>query len=149
MDKQIREGKRAAQLLDDPLLKQAFEDLLETYKQEIFNTNFADDDKRKSLWMAYNMLDKIRGHLQSIMESGKLASPIQAGISIGATQPETYKTKWQYGDNAPAENAWRKSSSYRFAEQIAKCLGEPGKYAGLMFDTSRIKKSTIGQYTIL
>ena len=73
MDKQIREGKRAAQLLDDPLLKQAFEDLLETYKQEIFNTSFADDNKRRSLWMAYNMLDKIRGHLQSIMESGKLA----------------------------------------------------------------------------
>ena len=73
-EKQVREGKRAAQLLDDPLLKQAFEDLLETYKQEIFNTNFADDDKRKSLWMAYNMLDKIKGHLQTIMESGKLAS---------------------------------------------------------------------------
>ena len=74
MDKQIREGQRAAQLLDDPLLKQAFEDLLETYKQEIFNTNFADDNRRRSLWMAYNMVDKIRGHLQTIMESGKLAS---------------------------------------------------------------------------
>ncbi len=60
-------------LLDDPLLKQGFKDLLETYKDEIFNTNFADDEKRRSLWMAYNMLDKIRGHLQSIMESGKLA----------------------------------------------------------------------------
>ena len=74
MDKQIREGKRAAQLLEDPLLKQAFEDLLETYKQEIFNTNFADDNRRRSLWMAYNMVDKIRGHLQTIMESGKIAS---------------------------------------------------------------------------
>jgi hypothetical protein len=73
MEKQIREGKRAQVLLNDPLLKQAFEDLLETYKQEIFNTSFADDNKRRSLWMAYNMLDKIRGHLQSIMESGKLA----------------------------------------------------------------------------
>ena len=40
----------------------------------MFNTSFAEDDKRKSLWMAYNMLDKIRGHLQTIMESGKLAS---------------------------------------------------------------------------
>ena len=60
-------------LLNDPLLKQAFEDLLETYKQEIFFTNFADDEKRRSLWMAYNMVDKIRGHLQTIMESGKLA----------------------------------------------------------------------------
>ena len=60
-------------LLNDPLLKQAFEDLLETYKNDIFNTNFADDEKRRSLWMAYNMLDKIRGHLQTIMESGKLS----------------------------------------------------------------------------
>ena len=69
----MREGKRAQVLLNDPLLKQAFEDLLETYKQEIFNTSFTDDDNRRSLWMAYNMLDKIRGHLQTIMESGKLA----------------------------------------------------------------------------
>ena len=60
-------------LLNDPLLKQAFEDLLETYKQEIFNTSFTDDNKRRYLWMAYNMLDKIRGHLITIMESGKLA----------------------------------------------------------------------------
>ena len=74
MEKQIREGQRAAQLLNDPLLKQAFEDLLDTYKQEIFNTNFADDNRRRSLWMAYNMVDKIRGHLQTIMESGKIAS---------------------------------------------------------------------------
>ena len=69
----MREGKRAQVLLSDPLLKQAFEDLLGTYKQEIFNTSFADDDKRRSLWMAYNMLDKIKGHLITIMESGKLA----------------------------------------------------------------------------
>ena len=59
-------------LLNDPLLKQAFEDLLETYRQEIFHTSFADDEKRRSLWMAYNMLDKIRGHIQTVMESGKL-----------------------------------------------------------------------------
>ena len=73
LETQLRRGKRAQALLDDPLLKQAFEDLLETYKDQIFNTNFADDDKRKSLWMAYNMLDKIKGHLQTVMEGGRLA----------------------------------------------------------------------------
>jgi len=73
LETQLRRGKRAQALLDDPLLKQAFEDLLETYKDQIFNTNFADDDKRKSLWMAYNMLDKIKGHLQTVMEGGKIA----------------------------------------------------------------------------
>ena len=73
LETQLRRGKRAQVLLEDPLLKQGFKDLLETYRDEIFNTNFADDEKRRSLWMAYNMLDKIRGHLQTIMESGKLA----------------------------------------------------------------------------
>jgi hypothetical protein len=74
MDKetQIRQGKRAEQLLNDPLLKTAFEDLLEIYKQEMFNTNFADSDKRTHLWVAYNLVEKIRGHLLSMMESGKL-----------------------------------------------------------------------------
>ena len=64
LETQLRRGKRAQAL---------FEDLLETYKDQIFNTNFADDDKRKSLWMAYNMLDKIKGHLQTVMEGGKIA----------------------------------------------------------------------------
>jgi len=74
MDKetQIRQGKQAQQLLNDPLLKTAFEDLLEIYKQEIFNTSFTENDKRTYLWVAYNMVDKIRGHLHSVMESGKL-----------------------------------------------------------------------------
>ena len=74
MDKetQIRQGKQAQQLLNDPLLKTAFEDLLEIYKQEIFNTSFTENDKRTYLWLAYNMVDKIRGHLHSVMESGKL-----------------------------------------------------------------------------
>ena len=71
-DKQIRQGKRAEVLLNDPLLKQAFEDLLEIYKQEIFNTKFAESDKRTYLGVAYNLVDKIKGHLQSIMASGKL-----------------------------------------------------------------------------
>ena len=71
-DKQIRQGKQAERLLSDPLLKQAFEDHLELYKQEIFNTKFTENEKRTYLWVAYNLVDKIRGHLQSIMTSGKL-----------------------------------------------------------------------------
>ena len=71
-EKQVREGKRAEQLLSDPLLKSAFEDLLEIYKTEIFNTKFTESEQRTYLWVAYNLVDKIRGHLQSIMSSGKL-----------------------------------------------------------------------------
>tara|TARA_A100001015_G_C14954214_1_gene698047 strand:- start:1009 stop:1212 length:204 start_codon:yes stop_codon:yes gene_type:complete len=55
-------------------LKEAFEYLTEQYKSEIFNTSYNDHDQRQVLWMAYNMLDKIKGHLVSVMETGKLAS---------------------------------------------------------------------------
>ena len=71
-EKQVREGKRAEQPLNDPLLKTAFEDLLEIYKIEIFNTKFTESEQRTYLWVAYNLVDKIRGHLRSVMESGKL-----------------------------------------------------------------------------
>lgn len=73
-EKQIQQGQRAKQILDDPLLKEAFEYLSEQYKQEIFNTSYDDHNQRQVLWMAYNMLDKIKGHLVSVMETGKLAS---------------------------------------------------------------------------
>lgn len=73
-EKQIQQGQKAKQLLDDPLLKEAFEYLTEQYKTEIFNTSYNDHDQRQVLWMAYNMLDKIKGHLVSVMETGKLAS---------------------------------------------------------------------------
>ena len=71
-EQQVRQGTRAEQLLSDPLLKSAFEDLLEVYKTEIFNTKFTESEQRTYLWVAYNLVDKIRGHLQSIMSSGKL-----------------------------------------------------------------------------
>ena len=71
-EKQVREGKRAEQLLSDPLLKSAFEDLLEVYKTEIFNTKFTESEQRTYLWVAYNLVDKIRGHLRSVMAGGKL-----------------------------------------------------------------------------
>jgi hypothetical protein len=33
----------------------------------------ADHNQRQVLWMAYNMIEKIKGHLESVMTSGSLA----------------------------------------------------------------------------
>mgnify|MGYP007000162271 len=57
-----------------------------------------------------------------------------------------HQKNWNYGDYAPAESAWRRSSSYLFAEQVAKFLAKPSKYAGIWFDTSRSNKNNIGQW---
>jgi CTP:phosphocholine cytidylyltransferase-like protein len=55
-------------------MKEAFNYLSDRYKSEIFNTSYNDHEQRQVLWMAYNMIDKVKGHLESVMNNGKLAS---------------------------------------------------------------------------
>lgn len=60
-------------MLDEPLMKEAFNYLKSSYQEEIFNTSYSDHNQRQVLWMAYNMIEKIKGHLESVMTSGSLA----------------------------------------------------------------------------
>ena len=55
-------------------MKEAFKNLKDQYQAEIFNTSCSDHTQRQVLWMADNMIDKIKGHLEAIMVSGTLAS---------------------------------------------------------------------------
>ena len=74
LDNQVQRGQQAKRLLNDPLLKEGFEYLFEEYKKEIFNTSYNDHEQRQVLWMAYNLLDKIKWHLVTVMETGNLAA---------------------------------------------------------------------------
>lgn len=74
LEKQIQQGQKAKRLLDEPILKEAFEYLFDQYQTEIFKTSYNDHEQRQVLWMAHNLLDKIKGHLVTVMETGKLAS---------------------------------------------------------------------------
>ena len=86
LDKQVQRGQQAKRLLDDPLLKEGFEYLFEEYKKEIFNTSYNDHEQRQVLWMAYNLLDKIKGHLVTVMETGKQASSELENLTRQATK---------------------------------------------------------------
>ena len=86
LDNQVQRGQQAKRLLDDPLLKEGFEYLFEEYKKEIFNTSYNDHEQRQVLWMAYNLLDKIKGHLVTVMETGKLASSELENLTRQATK---------------------------------------------------------------
>ena len=66
-------ARRAQSLLNDPLIVEAFEtlerDLLDTWKQ----SGTGDKETRESLWLAMRLLDRLRIHLQSILETGQMA----------------------------------------------------------------------------
>jgi hypothetical protein len=59
---------------------------------------------------------------------------------------EQIASRWQAGDHAPAETAWRRSSYWPFVCQVLLALTKPADYAALMFDTSRMKKNLAGEY---
>ena len=47
----------------------------------------------------------------------------------------TANSNWRIGDQSPQETAWRNSSYYPFAVQIAWALARPAEYASLKFNT--------------
>ena len=83
-----------------------------------------------------------------VNEAGQLLAPDNAGIIGQSTILERKQgDNWLYGDEGPPETAWRRSSSYRYAEQCAKFLLKPSLYAGTMFDVSRVSTNAVGQKT--
>ncbi len=80
-----------------------------------------------------------------VTTSGGIAPPTNAGIIGPSTVTQANQQEnFAFGDHAPAETAWRRSSGFRFAEQVSKFLLKPAKYAGLYFDYSRYSTDALG-----
>ena len=76
-------------------------------------------------------------------ENGSLISPYESGY---AQQLVAFKSniKFQFGDRAPVENAWRKSSEYPFALLAAWAILQPAKIMGLGFDRANTVRDNSG-----
>ena len=71
MDQEQRE-RRAQALVDDELLNEAFDALKEDLMNRWSNSGSADLEARESIWLAMRLLDRIHGHLTSIIETGQM-----------------------------------------------------------------------------
>ena len=77
-------------------------------------------------------------------EQGNLLSPVQSGLSRGTITPSS-NLDFVFGDVAPVEAAWRRSSHYSFSVLITSLLLTPSKTLGLLLDRSRIQRNLAGQ----
>lgn len=72
-EQEAQRGQDAKRLLEEPLLKEAFEtieqELIEQWKQ----APARDVEGREKLWLMLHLLNKVHGHLESVMASGQLA----------------------------------------------------------------------------
>lgn len=67
-------AEQAQQLLDNELLKDAFASLEQDYMKALFETHIDAPGAREKLFLAVNVLRKVRDHLAAIVSNGVLAN---------------------------------------------------------------------------
>ena len=72
MDNGLREA-RAKSLLSDELFNEAFTTLETDIKDTWYRTSLNDTEAREQAWLSLRLLERIRLHLTSIIESGDMA----------------------------------------------------------------------------
>ena len=65
--------RRANSLINDPLLKESFDVLKEDLMNRWQHSGSTDLEARESIWLAMRLLDRIHGHINSIVETGHMA----------------------------------------------------------------------------
>ncbi len=91
LNRAAAKATRAQALLDDELLAEAFKGLEESYAAAWRSTLIDDVSGREKLFLAINVVGKVRDHLTAIVANGKLAA---AELRILAETAERQK-RWQ------------------------------------------------------
>ena len=65
--------RRAKSLVNDPLFVESFEELKKELLGQWEHSGSTDIDARESIWLAIRLLDRIHGHIRSIIETGHMA----------------------------------------------------------------------------
>jgi len=76
---------------------------------------------------------------------GQLKAPINANYAKNIVLRNT-DDSFEFGDQAPVESAWRRSSEYPFSLIKAIMLNRPADFIGKAFDVARISRNLAGQY---
>ena len=76
MDNSERE-LRAKNLLENELLTEAFETLRIELLGQWEQSGSHNIDQRESIWLAVRLLEKIKGHITSIVETGHMAKVLE------------------------------------------------------------------------
>jgi len=74
LDKEQQRGHRAKQILEDEIFVEAIQKVSAELDQEWINSPVRDTEGRERIYMMKKMLNVLLVQLQSVMETGKLAS---------------------------------------------------------------------------
>ena len=75
--------------------------------------------------------------------NGYLASPVTV---VGEFTRSNISQPWKFGDQGPAETAWRRNSGYAFSVIKVMAILNSCKFFGVHLDSSRLVKNVVGNY---
>ena len=70
---ELRRADEAKRLLDNPLFQEAFKTIREELIKHLLNTRVAEEMERDRLYITIKALDLVEQHIQSVLETGRLA----------------------------------------------------------------------------
>lgn len=73
LEADINRGQKAAQLLAEPLIAEAFAVFAKEVQDRWSKSPARDAEGREKLWLSSKILDRLEQHLRSVMDSGKMA----------------------------------------------------------------------------
>ena len=76
MSNELRE-EHAKRLLTDPLFVEAFEVLEKNLQNSWSSSGVSETEAREQIWLSLRLLDRIRLHLTSIVETGDMAKKLK------------------------------------------------------------------------
>ena len=74
LEKEQQRGHKAKAILDDPLFVEAIQKVSSELDAEWLNSPIRDTEGREKIYMMKKMLNVLLVQIQSVMETGKLAS---------------------------------------------------------------------------
>lgn len=83
-------GSRAESLLNDELLNECFTELEKNYIQAWRSTSIDDTSGREKLFLAINVIGKVRDHLGKVINDGKLAAAELTKLARAAERQKSW-----------------------------------------------------------
>lgn len=72
-DEEIRRGMEADRLMNEPMLKEAFDLVEQSIIEALRRCEVRKEDEMKTLTLSLQLVGRIKGHFKTAMETGKLA----------------------------------------------------------------------------
>ena len=69
--------RKAQNLINDSLLNESFDVLREDLMNRWTHSGSTDLEARESIWLAIRLLERIHGHIKSIVETGHMAKVME------------------------------------------------------------------------